>query len=63
MPAAHANDFDRIAMVDVQPHYFGGEMDRGDLVINHHPEQSGYTVLVPGSVGRRHAHPQDGGKS
>src|SRR5919112_97009 len=37
--------FDRIAMVDVQPHYFGGSVDRVDLVIDHHPEQSGYTAV------------------
>jgi nanoRNase/pAp phosphatase (c-di-AMP/oligoRNAs hydrolase) len=45
MTAAHVADFDRIAMVDVQPHYFGGEIDRVDLVIDHHPEQSGYTAV------------------
>jgi nanoRNase/pAp phosphatase (c-di-AMP/oligoRNAs hydrolase) len=45
MTTAHAADFDRIAMVDVQPHYFGGEIDRVDLVIDHHPEQSGYTAV------------------
>ena len=39
------NDFDRIAMVDVQPHYFGGLIDRVDLVIDHHPEQPGYTAV------------------
>src|SRR5262245_55713610 len=38
-------DFDRIAMVDVQPHYFGDLIDRVDLVIDHHPEQPGYTAL------------------
>ena len=38
-------DFDRIAMVDVQPHYFGGIIDRVDLVIDHHPEQPGYTAI------------------
>jgi nanoRNase/pAp phosphatase (c-di-AMP/oligoRNAs hydrolase) len=37
--------FDRIAMVDVQPHYFGGLIDRVDLVIDHHPEQPGYTAV------------------
>jgi len=37
--------FDRIAMVDVQPHYFGGSVDRVDLVIDHHPEQSGYSSV------------------
>ncbi|HKB13978.1 MAG TPA: DHH family phosphoesterase [Vicinamibacterales bacterium] len=38
-------DYDRIAMVDVQPHYFGGLIDRVDLVIDHHPEQPGYTAV------------------
>src|SRR5262249_3352658 len=39
------NDYDRVAMVDVQPHYFGGQVDRVDLVIDHHPEQPGYTAV------------------
>jgi len=38
-------EYDRIAMVDVQPHYFGGLVDRVDLVIDHHPEQPGYTAV------------------
>jgi len=38
-------NFDRLAMVDVQPHYFGGTVDRVDLVIDHHPEQSGYSSV------------------
>ncbi len=33
--------FDRIATVDVQPHYFGGLLPRVDLVVDHHPEQPG----------------------
>ena len=37
--------FDRIVMVDVQPHYFGGLIDRADLIIDHHPEQPGYTSV------------------
>jgi nanoRNase/pAp phosphatase (c-di-AMP/oligoRNAs hydrolase) len=37
--------FDRIATVDVQPHYFGGLLPRVDLVIDHHPEQPGYTAV------------------
>src|SRR5687767_4021160 len=37
--------YDRIAMVDVQPHYFGGQIDRVDLVIDHHPEQPGYSAV------------------
>jgi nanoRNase/pAp phosphatase (c-di-AMP/oligoRNAs hydrolase) len=43
--AADLKDFDRIALVDVQPHYFSGTIDRVDLVIDHHPEQSGYTAV------------------
>jgi len=43
-PAA-LSDYDRIAMVDVQPHYFGGLIDRVDLVIDHHPEQPGYVAV------------------
>ena len=38
-------EFDRVAMVDVQPHYFAGVIDRVDLVIDHHPEQPGYTAV------------------
>src|SRR4051794_35346994 len=38
-------DYDRLVMVDVQPHYFGGAIDRADLIIDHHPEQSGYTSV------------------
>jgi len=38
-------EYDRVAMVDVQPHYFGGMIDRVDLVIDHHPEQPGYTAV------------------
>ena len=38
------HDFDRICMVDVQPHYFPG-LDRVDLVIDHHPEQHGYNAV------------------
>jgi nanoRNase/pAp phosphatase (c-di-AMP/oligoRNAs hydrolase) len=37
--------FDRVAMVDVQPHYFTGLIDRVDLVIDHHPEQQGYNAI------------------
>src|SRR5215831_12407878 len=38
-------EYDRIAMVDVQPHYFGEMIERIDLVIDHHPEQPGYTAV------------------
>ncbi len=37
--------FDRVATVDVQPHYFGGHLPHVDLVIDHHPEQPGYTAV------------------
>ena len=36
--------FDRIATADVQPHYFGGLLNKVDLVIDHHPEQAGYST-------------------
>jgi nanoRNase/pAp phosphatase (c-di-AMP/oligoRNAs hydrolase) len=42
---AQVADYDRVAMVDVQPHYFGGEIGRVDLVIDHHPEQPGYSAV------------------
>ena len=38
-------EFDRIATVDVQPHYFAGVLPRVDLVIDHHPAQPGYTAV------------------
>src|SRR5215213_5374753 len=38
-------EFDRVATVDVQPHYFGGRLQRADLVIDHHPEQLGYSAV------------------
>ena len=34
-------EFDRVATVDVQPHYFGGLINKVDLVIDHHPERAG----------------------
>ena len=43
--AAQVASFDRVAMVDVQPHYFGGVIDKVDLVIDHHPEQPGYSAV------------------
>ena len=45
LTVAELANFDRIAMVDVQPHYFGGAVDRVDLVIDHHPEQPGYSSV------------------
>ncbi len=43
--ADEMSGFDRIATVDVQPHYFGGMLPRVDLVVDHHPEQPGYTAV------------------
>src|SRR5204863_3575003 len=45
IPPNTLKDYERIAMVDVQPHYFGGLIDQVDLVIDHHPEQPGYTAV------------------
>src|SRR5499426_1796404 len=42
---ASLKEYDRLAMVDVQPHYFGDLIERVDLVIDHHPEQPGYTAV------------------
>ena len=42
---ASVGEFDRIALVDVQPHYFGELLDRVDLVIDHHPAQPGYSSV------------------
>jgi len=42
---ASLKEFDRVAMVDVQPHYFGDLVDRVDLVVDHHPAQPGYTAV------------------
>ena len=36
--------FDRIATVDVQPHYFGGLLNSVDLVIDHHEKRTGYNT-------------------
>lgn len=36
--------FDRVAMLDVQPNVLQGLVDRVDVVIDHHPEQKGYSA-------------------
>ncbi|MGH9160362.1 MAG: DHH family phosphoesterase [Vicinamibacteraceae bacterium] len=41
---ASFEQYDRIATVDVQPHYFDS-LSRVDLVIDHHPEQTGYNAV------------------
>ncbi len=38
-------EFDKIALVDVQPHYFGDALRHIDLVVDHHPETTGYTAV------------------
>jgi nanoRNase/pAp phosphatase (c-di-AMP/oligoRNAs hydrolase) len=43
--AAQVHEFERVAMVDVQPHYFMGAINHVDLVIDHHPEQPGYSAV------------------
>jgi nanoRNase/pAp phosphatase (c-di-AMP/oligoRNAs hydrolase) len=43
--AEEVANYERVAMVDVQPHYFNGVIDRVDLVIDHHPEQTGYVAV------------------
>ena len=43
--ADQLKEFDRIALVDVQPHYFPGLLPHVDLVIDHHPEQPGYNAI------------------
>ena len=37
-------EFARVVTVDVQPHYFGGLINKADLVIDHHPERAGYSA-------------------
>ena len=36
--------FERLAVVDTQPHIFGGKVTHADLVIDHHPSRTGYTA-------------------
>lgn len=38
------SSFDRVAVVDTQPHIFGGKLPHADLVIDHHPPRTGYTA-------------------
>ena len=42
---AEFSGFDPIATMDVQQHYFAGQLPRFDLVIDRHPEQPGYTTV------------------
>jgi nanoRNase/pAp phosphatase (c-di-AMP/oligoRNAs hydrolase) len=45
LTAEQIKSFDRVALVDVQPHYFPGLLPHVDLVIDHHPEQHGYNAV------------------
>lgn len=45
LTAEQIKSFDRVALVDVQPHYFPGLLPHVDLVIDHHPEQTGYNAV------------------
>jgi nanoRNase/pAp phosphatase (c-di-AMP/oligoRNAs hydrolase) len=36
--------FDRVALLDVQPNVLGGHVPSPDVVIDHHPEQKGFTT-------------------
>ncbi len=45
LTADQIKSFDRIALVDVQPHYFPGLLPHADLVVDHHPEQPGYNAV------------------
>ncbi len=38
-------EFEKVALVDVQPHYFPDLLPQADLVIDHHPEQAGYNAV------------------
>ena len=37
--------YEKVALVDVQPHYFGEALRHVDLVVDHHPETTGYTAM------------------
>ena len=39
-----ASHFDRVAVLDIQPHYWGDRFTEVDLVVDHHPPQKGYTA-------------------
>jgi nanoRNase/pAp phosphatase (c-di-AMP/oligoRNAs hydrolase) len=45
LTAEQIKSFERICLVDVQPHYFSGLLPQVDLVIDHHPEQPGYNAV------------------
>ena len=45
MTEASIAEFDRIALVDVQPSYFGEQLTRVDLVVDHHPQQGSSSAV------------------
>jgi nanoRNase/pAp phosphatase (c-di-AMP/oligoRNAs hydrolase) len=42
---ASIGESDRIALVDVQPSYFGEQLTRVDLVVDHHPQQASSSAV------------------
>ena len=38
------NSFNRVVVLDIQPHYWGERFTEVDLVIDHHPPQKGYNA-------------------
>ena len=45
LTTADIGTFARVAMFDVQPHFFGGAIDRVVLVIDHQPELPGWSAM------------------
>jgi nanoRNase/pAp phosphatase (c-di-AMP/oligoRNAs hydrolase) len=46
MTSERAATFDRVAMVDMQPPHIRTPLPQVDLVIDHHPEQTGYEAVI-----------------
>lgn len=46
MTPERAATFDRVAMVDMQPPHIRTPLPHVDLVIDHHPEQTGYEAVI-----------------
>ncbi len=46
LPAGALDEYDRVAMVDVQPGFFQARFDQVDLVIDHHPEDRTVRALL-----------------
>ena len=39
------NNYSMIAMVDVQPPYFGDRVTKADIIFDHHPQSANYSLL------------------